>query len=256
MTLFADLLDLLLPPSCACCGRSGQPWCQPCQPATRPALVRGAAGPPVYAAGEYADQLRLALLAYKERNRRQLAPRLADYLVGAVEGARRPLPADRQPVLVPVPSRRSAARLRGGDHLLRLATLTGRLTGLPVVTALRLRAPVRDSAGLTAEQRQQNLAGRLLAAPPSSGRLAAIVLDDIVTTGATLTEAERALTAAGWPVVTGAVIAATRLRHPASIVGADRRRAGRAMPPGTQPERGLFQVDPWPFQLGRSPVKG
>jgi orotate phosphoribosyltransferase len=65
-----------------------------------------------------------------------------------------------------------------------------------------------------------------------------LIVDDIVTTGATLTEASRALQAAGWQVCGAAVIAATKLRRPEH-----RRPAVPASGGGT-------------FQLGRSRTKG
>jgi predicted amidophosphoribosyltransferase len=67
---------------------------------------------------------------------------------------------------------------------------------------------VRDSAGLDAAQRRTNLAGRYRARPGAPGaRL--VLVDDVVTSGATLTEAARALRAAGEHLVLAAVVAAT-----------------------------------------------
>jgi len=69
---------------------------------------------------------------------------------------------------------------------------------------------VRDSAGLSSAARLDNLNAAMSAGPPS-GR-PAVIVDDIATTGATLREAARALTAAGWMVAGAAVVAATT-RH-------------------------------------------
>jgi len=106
-----------------------------------------------------------------------------------------------------------------------------RQADLPLLRALTLAGPVGDSAGLTAEQRRANLAGRMAALPPPVARDSCpILLDDIVTTGATLAEAGRALAAVGWPPAGAAVIAATRLRWPSGIPPAD--LPGRRAPPG------------------------
>lgn len=212
MGLLAELVDLVLPNHCVCCDRLGPVWCPRCRPDTRCEMIALAHGPPVHAAAEYADELRTALLSYKERGARSLAGPLADYLVGAVDAARSAGVTGRPPVLVPVPSSRAAIRQRGGDHLLRLARQVGRQLQLEVVPVLRLTGPVLDSAGLTADQRAGNLRHRMRARP-DTGPGPAIVLDDIVTTGVTLTEAARALSAAGWQVPAGAVIGWTRLRQ-------------------------------------------
>lgn len=212
MRILTDVVDLVFPACCLCCGRPGAAWCARCQPASRPSPVGRPNAPPVYAAGEYAEQLRTALIGYKERGRRQLAGPLAGYLADAVDSAVRAAAAPGSPVLVPVPSSPAAARSRGGDHVLRLARAVGRQLELPVLRIVSLAGPVEDSAGLSAEQRRLNLAGRMVASPPVAGRRRPILVDDIVTTGATLAEASRALAVAGWPPGAAAVIAATRLR--------------------------------------------
>jgi predicted amidophosphoribosyltransferase len=164
------------------------------------------AGLPVIAAGRYEGGLRDAVLAYKERGRRDLAAPLAALLAIAVAALDAP-----EAVLVPIPSSGSARRARGGDHVLRLVRRLGRTSG-----ALRLTRAVQDSAGLDAATRATNLAGAFVARPPRSPGACAVLVDDIVTTGATLAEAARALTQAGWHTVGGAVVAATPLRFPAA----------------------------------------
>jgi predicted amidophosphoribosyltransferase len=113
---------------------------------------------------------------------------------------------------VPVPSARSVAAARGGDHVLRLARRAAPVCGVRVIpNALVLTRSVRDSAGLGSRERTANLAHAMAARPGPPG-VAALVVDDIVTTGSTLREAHRALEAAGWPVVGAAVVAATPRR--------------------------------------------
>lgn len=156
------------------------------------------------AGARYEESVRTALIAFKERRRHDLTRPLAAVLFAAL--AQRP-PNTRDAVLVPVPSSPSARRSRGGDHVLRLA----RATGVPVCPALRLNRAVRDSAGLGLEARAANLAGAMLARVARPRR--AYLVDDIVTSGATLLEAARALRAAGWRVEGAAVVAATPLRN-------------------------------------------
>jgi predicted amidophosphoribosyltransferase len=210
--LLRELADLVLPRTCLGCGAPGELLCRDCVP-PRHALRVPMTGPPVFAATAYAGTARAALLAYKERGRRDLAAPLADLLavaVRAVPGAR-----GEDVSLVPVPSSRAAARRRGGDHMRRLARAVARRVGVPAAASLRLTRTVRDSAGLGRAGRTDNLAGALAATRPHGGNVA-VLLDDIVTTGATAREASRALRAAGWTVLGAAVVAATPRRDGAS----------------------------------------
>jgi predicted amidophosphoribosyltransferase len=68
---------------------------------------------------------------------------------------------------------------------------------------------------LSASERYRNLVGAMRASPPPA-TATALIVDDIVTTGASLAEAARALSTAGWPVAGAAVIAATPRRHRAA----------------------------------------
>jgi predicted amidophosphoribosyltransferase len=199
--LLDDLVDLALPRGCVGCGTWGTRLCTSCGAFDPVAVPAGDFA--AVAAAPYEGGLRTALLAYKERGRRDLARPLRELLAGAVDLLDRP-----DAVLVPVPSTRAARRARGGDHVRRLA---GHCSA-----SLRLVRAVRDSAGLDTVERAANLAQAMRAGPPPRSGAPAIVVDDITTTGATLVEAARALRCAGWQVAGAAVIAATRKRIPAA----------------------------------------
>jgi predicted amidophosphoribosyltransferase len=231
-TLLSQFTDLVLPRRCVGCGRSETVWCTACRPGAEPVRVPKIR-PSAFASGAYEGPLRTAILAYKERGRRELAGALGSLLAPAVAASldaagldtaaldRLPHGPDLIPdgaVLIPVPSSARARRERGGDHVLRLARRAGRVTGCAVAPVLRLGRPVQDSAGLGAAERQRNLYGAMRAIPPptptpSRRSRPALLVDDIVTTGASLAEAARALTEAGWEVAGAAVIAATPRRH-------------------------------------------
>jgi predicted amidophosphoribosyltransferase len=102
--------------------------------------------------------------------------------------------------IVPAPTRRLAARRRGGDPVTRMAlAATTERSDIEVVQALRMRALARDSVGLSSAARQRNVAGRVRLRKPVTGE--ALVVDDIVTTGATARESVRTLQTSGVPVV-------------------------------------------------------
>ena len=119
-------------------------------------------------------------------------------------------------LLVPVPSSPDAARARDTRATVELArAAAGRLraAGAPArcwqgVRPVRRRA---DQTGLGAAGRAANVAGSMTSAPaPTGGAL--VVVDDVVTTGATLSETVRALRLAGADVLGCAVVAATARR--------------------------------------------
>jgi predicted amidophosphoribosyltransferase len=221
-----SLLDLLLPVRCAGCGRTGAPACPECAswlagPATAARPSPAPAGlPPAYTAATYDGVVRELLLSAKERGAVGVLPLLAAALSGAVAEAVAGLPAGRPVVLVPVPSTRAAVRSRGDDVVLLLTRrAAGRLrrTGRSVSVAPVLRhvRAVRDSAGLGAAERAANLAGALAVRDHCQARLrgrALVVVDDLMTTGATLAEATRALRRAGGDVHAAATVAATPRR--------------------------------------------
>jgi len=145
------------------------------------------------------------MLRYKERGRRDLAGSLCVLLVSALERLTPP----RHAVLVPIPSSASSRRARGYDHLTPLARRAGRLVRRSVLPSLDFSRDVADSAGLSVAGRNANLAGAMRARPPARPGQPVIVVDDIVTTGASVREACRALRVAGWSPVGFAAVAAT-----------------------------------------------
>jgi len=116
--------------------------------------------------------------------------------------------------LVPAPSRRRAARRRGGDPVLRSARVcAARLGGATTVwPALRSGRGVRDSVGLGADERLANLSGKVLVSTRCRPHPDATVLlvDDVLTTGATAATSTEALRRCGVRVRAVLVLAAVQ----------------------------------------------
>jgi predicted amidophosphoribosyltransferase len=116
-------------------------------------------------------------------------------------------------VLVPVPSARAAVRDRGFDATWdlarRAAGILRRQSAVRARRLLRQARPTRDQAGLSADQRAINLQGAFRVSTVVPGQVV-IVVDDVVTTGSSLTEAARALREGGHRVLGAATVAATQ----------------------------------------------
>lgn len=225
--------DLLLGGCCVGCATSGRVLCQRCRsglprgaiPAWPTPTPCGLAVP--FAAAAYDGVVRAMVIAHKEHAVLGLRAPLAGLLVEAVLGAGVPGPL----VLVPVPSRPASVRARGHDPTHDMVALAARLlrAGGHDVASLRLlrtRPGVVDQAGLDATGRAANLAGSMACATRRLRQLARlrvrtriVVCDDVLTTGATAREAQRALEAVGLHVAAVATVAATRRRHLPSSTG-------------------------------------
>ncbi|GAA1997762.1 ComF family protein [Nakamurella flavida] len=226
-------LDLVLPRTCPGCG-APEPWCARCAVTLGPvravrlpdAALDAAAGlalPPVYALAGYHGAPRAAVLHGKERGRRDLPARLGVPLGEGLAVLVRAGVLLRDPWLVPAPSRRSAARARGGDPVTAMArsaarTLARQGLAAGVAPCLSTAAGAVDSVGLGARERVRNLAGRVRYAPRAAPPAGAVVVlvDDVVTSGATVLAACRVLADHGRPVSAVLCVAAapSLLRRP------------------------------------------
>lgn len=202
--------------------------CPECRVALRPSLQRVRAGPvSVLVALEYGGVVAHVLGAVKERGRTDALGVLAAPLGVALASAL--ASAGGAAVLVTVPSARAAVRRRGFRPVEELVRRSGvgrdsvRPRGRPVRGGLVLVREVADQAGLGVEERRVNLEGALRASARLAGRHVLIV-DDVLTTGATLLEARRALEAVGARVEGAVCLAYTRRRDGRGEPQVTRRR--------------------------------
>ncbi|MCM2575757.1 ComF family protein [Streptomyces meridianus] len=217
-----ELTGLVLPVDCAGCGAPRVVLCAGCRgaltglPPRRVRPVNPVPGVPVvHAAAWYADEVRAVLIAHKERGATGLARVLGRALAVAVRAAM--TERDCPLLLVPVPSSRRAVAARGHDPVRRMAREAAgelRRTGRAarVLPVLRQRRVVADQSGLGARARRENLAGALETVPGARRLLhggGVVLVDDLMTTGASLAEAARATGAEGVVAGGAAVVAAT-----------------------------------------------
>ena len=125
-----------------------------------------------------------------------------------------------RPLIVPVPLHRDRLRERGFNQVAMLARYASRVVGWPVYPQLLIRARyTAPQTRLEAHQRHQNVQAAFSAArPPISQEQAVILLDDVVTTGATLQAAGMALKQAGYQVQLWAVARAMPTKMTSPIV--------------------------------------
>lgn len=209
---------------------------------------------PVLAAGRYGGGLALALLAYKNHGRTDLLPFMATVLASVLHPAVRDTGRDRL-VLVRVPGGSAGFRRRGYDPLGLILHRLRRQGCLPRGTILRpvvgytpgkqlqelLPGPVASilpgtgtsQKSLGRKKRRLNVSGTMTAGEPGSLRgMHCLVVDDVLTTGATIAETVRALRAAGAAVHGAAVLAAA-----SSPQGQDPGGPGAVPAPPAQPRR-------------------
>lgn len=225
---FLDIaLALIIPRRCPICGTTladrERGWCSACEsgmtvydravcPQCRRFIPRGsdacetghAPNDPVvvYPVGGFDNALGVLVHALKYDGYRELAKPLGRVLADRIA------PSDFSTV-VAVPTSPKKRRKRGYGHAEEIASSCAEALGVPFVPdALQFTRTVADQTKLSAKERQANLRGALEVRNGLSLHGAAVVVvDDVMTTGATMGEAGRALKAAGAVSVTGAIIA-------------------------------------------------
>jgi ComF family protein len=242
----ADVVALALPVECVCCGKEDLALCAGCERRLRmltrhpfraetgaPALMDtdGSVILPVVAAGIYREELSQSILAFKRHGQGQLRRVLSKILAGTVAAA---YAGTERVVLVPVPTSGSAYRKRGFSPVHLLLAGTGRSSSgchADCMDALRkARNPEARLAGgqkgLGRGDRSRRVRGSMRTARGARGRCLngrqCIIVDDVLTTGATLAEAARAVHEAGGIVLGAVVLAATRPPDAAAAPGQPR----------------------------------
>jgi predicted amidophosphoribosyltransferase len=206
----ADALALLLPVSCAGCDEPDVVLCERCALALAPVPRRQVVDAPggaieVWSGLAFEGVAARVVRAIKEDGRTALVRGLAPALGAALACVESSNPGVA--VLVPMPTSRAAYRRRG----FRVPELLLRRAGRRGTRLLRHARRTGDQRGLGRDARRRNVEGSLVARGDLSG-VRVVLVDDVVTTGASLAEATRALRSAGAEVVGAATVGATPRR--------------------------------------------
>ena len=212
-----NLTAIIFPSRCIGCTRLGISICSECRKQWHPHIYQreinwNGENFPVLSAIQYSPIASRVLLSAKESQ-----IRAADQLIvnGVVHSLNTFVKRYGSATLVPVPSRKSANRKRGRNFLQEITSQVAAEVGLSSHSLLTHSRKVRDQSRLNIADRSENVSRAFSIAPELTAQLSAgntgptiIVIDDLITTGATLSEAIRALRTAGFTVL-GAVTSCT-----------------------------------------------
>jgi predicted amidophosphoribosyltransferase len=205
--MLTDLIDIVFPSLCLACGERPKPLCEKCVPE----FGVHHDGPSLIYAAPLTDDLSQIMIALKDKNRVALLKPLSLGLRGALDAAVKRFDPT---LLVCPPASRKSMRKRGFNPALRLFQMAG--SQIPVTAgALSHSFQPRDQRGLDQLERRENVAN-LFRAKKISARV--LLVDDVMTTGATLASAKSALEQAGAEVV-GSCVLARRFQIPAHRFG-------------------------------------
>jgi len=198
MALLARVLELVVPPFCWECGGDAapdRPLCRECHGQLRwlgeeqvePSGVR------LWAAVAYEGPARSVVGGLKYRGAPGLARPMAAQIAAGAPAGLLASPA----ALVPVPLHPRRRRRRGYNQAERLAEALSRRTGVRVADVLSRRGPPGRQVGRSREERLAHLGGAVAVRPRAAPPTRAVLVDDVTTTGATLSACAAALLAAG-----------------------------------------------------------
>ncbi len=223
-----DILDLVYPPLCLSCGKFEDAYeslicpecwdeveefktafCLGCRQSIESGMRCGECPPetagPVLALGRYTDPLKEIVHQFKYKGYRRLGAELAERLTDKYASFLKRLKID---VIVPVPLHSYRRKRRGFNQAGILADIIGRRMEVPVESGSLIKARrTRDQARLDPNRRKTNISGAFEVAGSILRAKRVLVVDDVMTTGATMDEAARALKESGARPVGFSVVA-------------------------------------------------
>ena len=187
-----------MPARCVWCRQLGSVLCQGCsEKIKQPLRAVSRLELSGFAFNEYSEQIAILIHEFKENQQLSLANNFAEVMWVGLSS----YDLDKA-VLVPMPSKKFSFAKRGFNPAHELGKRVSRKsfkhlkTNIPVLSCLKINHAVDDQAALSGDARRTNLNGKMSLSSFPSG-YSAILIDDVITTGATLREAQRCLVAAG-----------------------------------------------------------
>lgn len=207
MAIFSALNQILFPSRCLICSALGDSLCFKCGGEWRftpieSSYLHGGTFLQVISAIEYSPSARAILLAAKESQISSADLLIQSALLHSINESLKRTWVD---ALVSIPSRPSVVRKRGRQFLSDITQSLAIDLGLEHLQLLRHTRAVKDQSGLHQRERWNNLEGAFVV-PGEVKRYSGmklLLIDDLVTTGATLVEGARALRYAGFEVISG-----------------------------------------------------
>ena len=204
MAAFSEVTQLLFPSRCFGCQKLGPSICSECRSSWHPHYYRTKFDAlTVHSSLLYTPTASKIILAAKESGLKKADDLIIDALCLALKRSKVDLTVSR---LVPIPSSKASQRRRGRSFIVDLVQKLSLRTGIEMIDCLELSRKVLDQSGLHRHERATNLAGAFALSSRVRGEL--ILVDDVVTTGATLREAFRAVNSQGFHAI-GSVSAIT-----------------------------------------------
>ncbi|MCB9453880.1 MAG: ComF family protein [Anaerolineaceae bacterium] len=205
-------MNLLFPPRCAGCGRVDTGWCTTCQRETEQAATPRHIHPlppltDIAATAVHAGKLREAVQALKYENARRLAAQpLGERLVQRLAALDWPVDA-----LIPVPLHTDRLKSRGYNQAQLLGAYVAEHMNLPTLpAALYRQRDTQSQVELSAQERLANVQDAFTADSGAVSGKTLLLIDDVYTTGATLSACAAALLAAGARAAYGLTVTAAR----------------------------------------------
>ena len=204
MRAFSELSQLLFPSRCFGCQKLGPSICSDCRSSWHSHYYRTKFDSlTVHSSLLYTPTASKIILAAKESGMKKADELIIDALCLALQRSKLDTRVSR---LVPIPSSKLSQRRRGRSFIVDLVKDMSHKTGIEMIDCLELSRRVKDQSGLHRQERATNLAGAFRLSSQVRGEL--ILVDDVVTTGATLREAFRAVNSQGFHAI-GSVSAIT-----------------------------------------------
>jgi predicted amidophosphoribosyltransferase len=194
-----SLHQLIYPASCLVCQKPNHLICPSCISTWQQPIKTGQINKiPIYFSTYYSAECAKIILSAKENGNTVARQLLVNAIANAIGKVIYDFKLQESITLITIPSRKSAIRKRGRDHINQLVAEVislAKIDGIEIsnLNMLQLNKSIEDQSKLNKGERAANLYGAYLAICPESAPKNLIIIDDLITTGASVQEAVRVL---------------------------------------------------------------